>query len=67
MYIVTCPLTARIVEPEKIPTARQWLCINTFPQQPNHMTAAKDTHATVEGLLEAVFSVESVLRLYAGN
>jgi hypothetical protein len=40
---------------------------NTIPQQPNHMTTATDTHATTEKLLEAVFSVGSMLKLYTGN
>jgi hypothetical protein len=28
---------------------------NTFPLQPNHVTAARDAHAAIEELLEAVF------------
>jgi hypothetical protein len=31
------------------------------------MTAATDTHATMEELLEMVFSVGFVLRLYTGS
>jgi hypothetical protein len=31
-----------------------------FPRQPIHATAAIDIHATIEELLEAVFSVGSV-------
>jgi hypothetical protein len=41
--------------------ARQWLC-NMFSWQPN-MTTATDTHATIEELLEVVFSMKSMLRL----
>jgi hypothetical protein len=37
--------------------ARKWL-------SSRHVKAATDTHATTEELLEAVFSVRSVLRLY---
>jgi hypothetical protein len=29
--------------------------VNTFPRKPNHVTAATDTHATIEELLDAVF------------
>jgi hypothetical protein len=38
--------------------------VNTFPQQPNQVTATTDTHATTEELLEAVFSVWSLQKLY---
>jgi hypothetical protein len=37
--------------------ARQWLSIS-------HVMIAKDTHTTIEKLLEVVFSVWSVLTLY---
>jgi hypothetical protein len=37
--------------------------VNTFPRQPNHVTAARDTHATIDELLETVFSAGSVPRL----
>jgi hypothetical protein len=38
--------------------------VNKFPRQPNYVTAATDTHATIEELLEAVFSVGSMERLH---
>jgi hypothetical protein len=38
--------------------------VNTFLRQPTHVTAATDTHATIEKLLEAVFFVGSVPMLY---
>jgi hypothetical protein len=47
-YTVTCPLKARIVEPE-------------------NMSTATDTHATIKVLLEVAFSVGSMLRLYTGK
>jgi hypothetical protein len=50
-YIVTCLLK----------TGRRPLhgngSVNTFPRQPNHVTAATDTHTTIGELLKAVFSV----------
>jgi hypothetical protein len=59
-------LKTRTVEPEKQPllanssettsVSRQWLS--------NHISAATDTHATVEVLLETVFSTRSVQRGY---
>jgi hypothetical protein len=39
------------------PFAKQWLSIR-------HVMVATDNHATIEELLEAVFSVRSVLGLY---
>jgi hypothetical protein len=41
IYIVTCPLKARTVEPEETTV------VNNFPRQPNHVIAAMDTHATI--------------------
>jgi hypothetical protein len=38
-----------------------------LPQQPNHVTAATDTHATIEELFEALFSMRSLQRLYMEN
>lgn len=29
--------------------------VNSFPPKPNHVTAATDTHATIEEMLEVVF------------
>jgi hypothetical protein len=37
-----------------------------IPPQPNHMTAVTDTHATIEELLEAVFSTVRQLELSVG-
>jgi hypothetical protein len=39
-------------------------CVNTFALQPNHVTAATDTIATIEQLLEAVFRMRLALELY---
>jgi hypothetical protein len=36
-------------------------------QHGKHFSAAMNQHATIEGLLEAVFSVKSELRLYNEN
>jgi hypothetical protein len=41
--------------------------VNMFPWQPNNVNAATDTHATIEELLEVVFSSGFVPRLCAGN
>jgi hypothetical protein len=38
--------------------------VNTFLWQPAHMTAATDTHATIEELLEAVYTFGSMQRVY---
>jgi hypothetical protein len=56
---VTCPLKVRIVEPEKTSVTRQW--------QPYYVTAVTDTHAAVEELLEAVFSVGYVTDKSTGS
>jgi hypothetical protein len=56
--IDTCLLRARNVEPAEMPLLGN-SSVNMFPQQPNHMIAATDTHATTEDLLEVVFSVPS--------
>jgi hypothetical protein len=61
--IVTCLLEARLVESERQSLLGNWSA-NTFPQLPTHVTTAADTHATTEELLELVFSVESVQRVY---
>jgi hypothetical protein len=63
LNIVTQCLKGEIVELER------WLllgngCVNMFPWQPSHVTAATVTHATIEEPLEAVFFVGSTLRLY---
>jgi hypothetical protein len=54
---VTCHLKGGIVEPEETAVARQRL--------DKHLAAAVDMHAAIEELLEAVFSVWSVLKLYS--
>jgi hypothetical protein len=46
----------RIEEPEEVTVARQ--------QRSKHAPTATDMHATIEELLEGVFSVQSILRLY---
>jgi hypothetical protein len=55
-HIVTCPLKARIVGPEETAVAREWLG--------DHAFAVRHTHATIEGLLEAMFSILSVPWIY---
>jgi hypothetical protein len=64
---VACPLKARIVKPAETAVAidgsvntlvaRQWL-------SSCHVMAATYIHARIEELLEAVFSVWSIPRLY---
>jgi hypothetical protein len=44
------------MEPEEMAVARKWLR--------KHLSAAMDIYTAIEGLLEVVFSVWSVLRLY---
>jgi hypothetical protein len=34
--------------------------VNAFPWQPKHVTTQTDMHATIQQLLEAVFSIGSV-------
>jgi hypothetical protein len=38
--------------------------VNTLTWQPSYVTAITDTYTTIEELLEAVFSVGSMQRLY---
>jgi hypothetical protein len=54
---VACLLKVRIVKPVETAVARQLL-------SSRHVMAATDTHATVEELWEAVFSVGSMPRLH---
>jgi hypothetical protein len=56
---MTCLLKARTAEPEETAVARERLGQHIL-QQPNHATAATDTHATIEEVLETVFSMQSV-------
>jgi hypothetical protein len=55
--IVTWWLKALIVEQEEAPIFRQW--------HSKHISAATIEHATIEELLEVVFSVQSMPRLYS--
>jgi hypothetical protein len=61
---MACLLKARIVKPAETAVGRERLCKNTpvAKQRLNsrQVMAATDTHATIEELLEAVFSVWSV-------
>jgi hypothetical protein len=59
IHIVTCPLKSRVAEPEETPVARVRLG--------KYASAVTDTHPTKEELLEAVFSMRSVQRLYTGD
>jgi hypothetical protein len=54
---VACLLKAITVKPAETAIAREWLCKHIVPM-------AKKEHATMEELLEVVFSVQSVPRLY---
>jgi hypothetical protein len=56
---VTWSLKGGIAEPEEISTARQQLS--------KHVPAATDTYTITEVLLEAVFSMQSVPRLYMSH
>jgi hypothetical protein len=56
VYIVTCLLKAGIAGTEKWPLLGNG-SVNKFIPQPNHVTAATDTHSTIEELLEAEFSI----------
>jgi hypothetical protein len=58
--IVAYLLKARIVEPEKVPLLAK-VTIFLCRQRPGkQVPAAKGTHATIEVLLEAMFSIRSV-------
>jgi hypothetical protein len=66
-YIMACLLKARTVKPAEIAITRERLCKHAVARQwlsSRHMMAATDTHATIEELLEAVFSVRSLPNLY---
>jgi hypothetical protein len=56
LYIVAYLLKARIVESEETAVARKL--------HGKHISSVTNTHATIEELLEAVFSLRSVPRLY---
>jgi hypothetical protein len=60
---VTNLLIVRIAEHRRHPLQGSG-SVNTFPRQPNHVAAATDTHAIIEELLQVVFSVGFVPRLY---
>jgi hypothetical protein len=57
IYTVTLHLQGRIVEPKGTVVARQ--------RRDKHVSAATNTHATTEELLEAMFSMQSVSMLYS--
>jgi hypothetical protein len=59
-YIVACLLKARLMEPAETAVAREHLCKHSHCL----VMATTDMHATIEKLLESVFSVQSVSRLY---
>jgi hypothetical protein len=56
-YIVTWRLIAGIVEQEEVVIAGQW--------HGKHVSVATTQHVTIRELLEVVFSMQSVLRLYS--
>jgi hypothetical protein len=66
--IVAYWLKAGIVEPAETAVPRERLCKQTPVARQwlgdRHVITATVTHATIEKLLEAVFSVGSVQRLY---
>jgi hypothetical protein len=57
IHIATWRLKARIEDSEVT-------AVNTLPRQPNHVTVAMDTQATIKELIEAVFSFWSAPRLH---
>jgi hypothetical protein len=59
-HTVACLLKSRIVKPAETTVARERLCKHACC----HTMAVTDMHATTEELLEAVFSLWSVPRLY---
>jgi hypothetical protein len=62
VYVVTYLLKAKMAEPDEMVVARQWLCKHV-----STATESRDCHntnATMEELLEAVFSMQSASRLY---
>jgi ParB-like chromosome segregation protein Spo0J len=66
VYIVAYLLKARTVEPEKQPLLANGSEIKFDSRQRlgKHVPAATDTHATIEVLLETVFSTRSMQRGY---
>jgi hypothetical protein len=63
---VTCLLKARIEELEKTSIARQRLCKHVSIAT-NHVTTATDTHSMIDELLEVVFCIGSMQKLYKDN
>jgi hypothetical protein len=56
LYVCVPPhqrLKAGIMEPEGMAVARQWLG--------KHVPAARNTHSTIDELLDAVFPMQSVI------
>jgi hypothetical protein len=65
---VACLLKARIVKPAETAVARDGTANTPFARQwlsSRHVIAATDTHVTIEELLEAVFSSQSMPRAAA--
>jgi hypothetical protein len=58
---MTLRLKAELVEEEKLPLLGNY-SVNTFPQQPTHLTAVTGTNTTIQELLETMFSVGSVYK-----
>jgi hypothetical protein len=57
---VACLLKVRIVKPAETAVAREWFCKHARCSA----MAATDMHPTTEELLEAVFYVRSMSRIY---
>jgi hypothetical protein len=55
-------LKARIVEPEEMAVARQWLCKHV--SRATKSCGHSNRYTKIEELLEAVFSVQFVVRSY---
>jgi hypothetical protein len=55
--VVSSLLRVRIVKPAETPVAKQWL-------SSRQVLATRDTHSTMKELLEVVFSVRPVPRVY---
>jgi hypothetical protein len=58
IYILTCNLKGGMAGPEEIDVVRQ--------QIDKHVSAAADTHATIDELFEVIFSLRSVPRVRHG-
>jgi hypothetical protein len=63
---ICCDMSAQLQNQRRHPLLGNG-SVNSFPWQPNHVTAATDTHATIEEVLETVFSMQSRPTLCTGD